>query len=92
MINPDGEILSVGSAAAPYRLIIPRTDDFEYRFVHREKDPEEVEGITAWEIELLAEHVRRVHGDGAARWVAEAEKVGRWWVGERWRLWDYDEE
>ncbi|ODM24198.1 hypothetical protein SI65_02092 [Aspergillus cristatus] len=92
VINPGGEILSVGSAAAPYRLIIPMTGDFEYRFVHREKDPEEVEAITEWEVEMLVEHVRHVYGDGAARWVAEAEKVGRWWIGERWRLWDYDGE
>lgn len=89
LINPGGEILSVGSAAVPYRLILPLRDDFDYKFIDTALDPEETDGITEWEPEMLVEHVRHAHSDHAAQWVAEAEKVGRWWVAERMRLWDY---
>lgn len=89
LINPGGEILGVGSAAVPYRLILPLRDDFDYKFVNPAEDPDETAGITEWEPDMLVEHVRNVHGDHAAQWVAEAEKIGRWWVAERMRLWDY---
>lgn len=91
LINPGGEILSVGSAAVAYRLILPLTDDFEYKFTNPAEDPEENASITEWEEEMLVEHVRRVHGDHAAQWTAEAEQVGRWWVAERMRLWNQQE-
>ena len=89
LINPGGEILSVGSAAVPYRLILPLIDDFDYKFINPAEDPEEKANIVEWEVEMLVEHVRHVHGDHAAQWVTEAEQVGRWWVAERMRLWDY---
>lgn len=91
LINPGGEILSVGSAAVPYRLILPMTDNFEYKFINPETDPEEKSILAEWEAEMLAEHVRGVHGDLAAKWVGEAVQVGRWWVGERKRLWNHHE-
>ena len=91
LINPGGEILSVGSAAVPYRFILPLTDDFEYKFIDREKDPEELNIIAEWEADMLVDHVRNEHGEHAANWVSEAHQVGRWWIAERERLWDYHE-
>lgn len=84
-------MLSVGSAAVPFRLILPLKDDFTYVFSNLETDPHELEVIEEWNLKALVDRVRRVHGAQAADWVADADKVGRWWVEERKRLWNYRE-
>lgn len=89
VINAGGTMLSVGSAAVPYRLILPLTEDFEYVFSNTETDPDELHPLRAWSSEALSSRVRREHGDKAGEWVADAEKVGRWWVEERQKLWNY---
>jgi hypothetical protein len=47
--------------------------------------------LEEWDLDSLIHSVRQVHGDEAASWVAAAEKVGRWWVEEKKRLWNYRE-
>lgn len=76
ILNAGGAMLSVGSAAVPYRLIVPLTEDFEYVFSHLGDDPDELATIWEWELDGLVDRVRRGHGDEAAKWVGDAEKVG----------------
>jgi hypothetical protein len=92
IINAGGTMLSVGSAAVPYRLILPLTEDFEYKFSHVEKDPNEQQVISNWDLDGLVHKVRWSHGQEAADWVADADQIGRWWVEERKRLWNHHEE
>ncbi|KAJ5333491.1 uncharacterized protein N7506_007274 [Penicillium brevicompactum] len=89
IINPGGTMLSVGSAAVPYRLILPLSEDFEYVFSNLETDPNELSPEFGWSLEELIEHVESKHGDEAGKWLMDAEKVGRWWVGNQKRLWNY---
>lgn len=89
IINAGGTMLSVGSAAVPYRLILPLTEDFEYRFTHLDEDPYELAPITDWSLESLLTHVASTYGSEASDWVAKAEVAGLWWVDERKRLWNY---
>ncbi|KAJ5142919.1 uncharacterized protein N7515_001706 [Penicillium bovifimosum] len=89
IINPGGTMLSVGSAAVPYRLILPLTEDFEYVFSDLDTDPDELNPLRGWSLEQLIGRVQRNHGDKAGKWLSEAEKVGKWWIGEQKRLWNY---
>jgi arylsulfatase A-like enzyme len=89
IINAGGSMLSVGSAAVPWRLNLPLNNDFEYRFTHLEKDPYELEPITGWTMGALAAEVHSRHGPEAFEWAQKAEKVGLWWVAERKKLWNY---
>ena len=89
IINAGGSMLSVGSAAVPWRLNLPLNNDFEYRFTHLDKDPYELEPITGWTMSSLAAEVHSRHGPEAFDWVQKAEKVGLWWVMERKKLWNY---
>ncbi|KAJ5145029.1 hypothetical protein N7448_002421 [Penicillium atrosanguineum] len=90
IINAGGTMLSVGSAAVPYRLILPLAEDFEFVFSNLDSDPDELYPIRGWSAEELIPRVRSRHGEQAAQWVNEAEKVGRWWVAERKRLWNFE--
>ncbi|CAL5867580.1 uncharacterized protein PFLUO_LOCUS1799 [Penicillium psychrofluorescens] len=89
IINAGGTMLSIGSAAAPYRLILPLTMDFEFQFTHTELDFYEEEPIVEWDIESLTGLVQEKYGDEAAEWASRAQMVGVWWVKERMRLWDF---
>lgn len=89
IINPGGTMLSVGSAAVPYRLILPLTEDFEYTFSNLDTDPHELSPTHGWSLEALMGHVQRQYGDEASKWLSDAEKVGRWWIEEQKRLWNY---
>ncbi|KAJ5273465.1 hypothetical protein N7478_008590 [Penicillium angulare] len=89
IINAGGTMLSVGSAAVPYRLILPLSSDFEYVFSNLDADPDEKNSLRAWSIEELSPRIEKEHGYKAVQWVVEAEQVGRWWVEERKRLWNY---
>lgn len=84
-------MLSVGSAAVPYRLILPLSEGFEYRFTHLEQDPYELSPLTAWDLDSLAAHVASHHGLNASDWLVKAEGMGSWWIDERKRLWNYHE-
>lgn len=92
IINAGGTMLSVGSAAVPYRLILPLADGFEYVFSNTDTEPDELHSLRGWSSAQLVSRVRGEYGDKAAEWVLDAEKVGRWWVEERKRLWNYQTE
>ncbi|EED11750.1 conserved hypothetical protein [Talaromyces stipitatus ATCC 10500] len=91
IINTGGTMLSVASAAAPYRLVLPLTRDFTYAFSDLSKDPHETDLLEDWDFYSLVHTVKRKHGHDAAHWLKDAEKVARWWVNERKRLWNYHE-
>ncbi|KAJ5779383.1 hypothetical protein N7457_007103 [Penicillium paradoxum] len=91
IINAGGSMLSVGSAAVPWRLNLPLNNDFEYRFTDLEKDPYELAAITGWTMGSLAAEVHSKHGPEAFEWAQKAEKVGLWWVAERKKLWNYQD-
>lgn len=82
-------MLSVAAADVPYRLILPLKEGFEYRFTHLEKDPGETRPLEAWTLEELVKDVSKEFGKDAAKWLRDAEKVGKWWVAEQKRVWDY---
>lgn len=90
IINAGGTMLAVTSAATPYRLVLPLTKDFEYKFSHMERDPEEQSVVSEWKLEGLMGRVYRVYGGGAAKWVQEAEDMAKWWIEERKRVWNYE--
>lgn len=92
IINTGGTMLSVGSAAYPYRLIVPLSEDKEYVFADLEQDPYERDYMREWQLHKLFHRVRSLYGNTAANWVVDAEKVARWWVDDRKRLWNYREE
>lgn len=89
LINGGGAILAITSTTTPFRLILPLKEEFNYRFTNLEKDPGEDHALEGWSMPRLAEMVRKDHGDQAADWLVDAEKVGRWWVAEQKRIWDY---
>ncbi|KAJ5818462.1 hypothetical protein N7474_004053 [Penicillium riverlandense] len=89
IINAGGTMLSIGSAAVPYRLILPLAVDFEFRFTHGELDFYEEEPIVEWDIDSLTGRVQEKYGDEAANWASRAQMVGVWWITERMRLWDF---
>ncbi|KAJ5866301.1 hypothetical protein N7534_000854 [Penicillium rubens] len=89
IINPGGTMLSVGSAAVPYRLILPLSEDFEYVFSNLDTDPDELSPSRGWSLEELIGRVQRKHGDKAGKWLVDAEKVGKWWIEDQKRLWNY---
>ena len=92
VINAGGTMLSVGSAAVPWRLNLPLNNDFEYRFTDLERDPFELSPVTAWSMGGLAADIYSRFGSEAVDWVLKAEKVGLWWVTERKKLWNYEDE
>ncbi|KAJ5101715.1 hypothetical protein NUU61_003937 [Penicillium alfredii] len=89
VINAGGTLLSVGSAAVPYRLGLPLSDDLEYRFTNTENDPHELSPVLGWSIESLVVEAHLRDGAEAANWLRRADKVGRWWIKERKILWNY---
>lgn len=89
IINTGGTMLSVASAAAPYRLILPLTREFTFIFSDLSQDPYEMDVVEDWDLHSLLHTVKRKYGHDAAHWLKEAEQVGRWWVDEKKRLWNY---
>lgn len=89
LINAGASMLSVSAANVPYRLVLPFKEGFEYRFTHLEKDPGEVYPVEEWTIKELVRSVSKKYGTEAADWLRHAQKVGRWWVKEQKRIWDY---
>lgn len=91
IINAGGTMLSVTSAASPYRMVMPLTKDFEYTFSNLETDPNEVKTINEWKLNGLVRRVGNEYGNEAAEWVEEADEIAKWWIEERKRLWNYHE-
>ncbi|KAJ5185158.1 Alkaline phosphatase-like alpha/beta/alpha [Penicillium cf. griseofulvum] len=91
LINAGGSMLSIMAADVPYRLILPLKDGFEYTFTHLGEDPGETHFTKAWTLEELIEEVEPKYGAESAEWLANAELIGKWWVGEQKRIWGYRE-
>ena len=89
IINSGGGMISVTSADAPWRLIMPLEKTLQYSFTDLQHDSLELDPLESWRIEDLSTAVQLRYGEGAAAWVVEAEKVTRWWVDERKQLWKY---
>lgn len=90
VLNAGGAVLSVGSAAVPYRLVLPVCKAGTYRFTDVSRDPAELAPIEEFSVKKLAKKIRKLNGDDkAAAWIADAEKVGKWWVLEQRRRWNY---
>lgn len=92
IINTGGTMLSVSSAAVPYRLILPLTKDFSYTFSDLSRDPHETDVIEDWDHHSLFHNIKEKYGHEATTWASDARKVGLWWVHEKKRLWNYHEE
>lgn len=82
-------MLAITTTTSPYRLILPLKSEFAYRFTHLGKDPAESKPLQAWNLKRLLSLVGQRHGQEAATWLEEADKVGRWWVNEQKRVWDF---
>ncbi|CAG8956087.1 hypothetical protein HYFRA_00011871 [Hymenoscyphus fraxineus] len=95
ILNAGGALLSVSSAAVPYRLVLPICRNGVYRFTDVLLDPNELHPIEDYSIETLAKQLRNFYknigadGEEAAKWISDAEKVGKWWVLEQRRKWRF---
>lgn len=95
ILNAGGAVLSVSSAAVPYRLVLPVCKSGVYRFTDVLLDPNELHPIEEYSIEGLAKKIRKfykkkgVDGEEAVKWVGDAEKIGKWWVLEQRRRWRF---
>ncbi|KAK7542135.1 alkaline-phosphatase-like protein [Phyllosticta citribraziliensis] len=90
-INPGGAILALSSTSLPYRLVMPLCSTTALRFTSTATSALEPapQIVTGWTSAELRDRVMRAHGPLAARWAEVAEKVGRWWVWESRRRWNY---
>ncbi|KAJ3454273.1 hypothetical protein MRS44_018167 [Fusarium solani] len=89
IINSGASMLSVTSADAPWRLVMPLDQGSRYRLTDLKSDPLELEPLEKWSMGELASEAGSRHGVNASRWAVEAEAVARWWAAERKRLWGY---
>ncbi|KAM0230062.1 hypothetical protein ACHAP5_011468 [Fusarium lateritium] len=90
IVNGGASMLSVTSADAPWRMVIPLDDSTQYRFTDLKNDPLERRPLEKWTLDLLKIAVENKFGEEAAVWAAEADEVSKWWGQERKRLWGYD--
>lgn len=89
VINAGAALLSVASAAVPWRLVMPLCKTAPYRFTNLDTDPAELHPVELWTIADLAKAVQKSEGEQAASWVKDAERMGLWWAGEQKRKWGY---
>ncbi|KAF4981393.1 hypothetical protein FZEAL_2787 [Fusarium zealandicum] len=90
VINGGASMLSLTSADAPWRLVMPLDESSQYRFTDLKNDPLELEPLETWSIKDLAAAVTAKYGEDAAQWATEADAVAQWWGPERKRLWGYN--
>ena len=89
VINPGGSMMAVSSAATTFRLILPLCSTAALRFTDVASDPAEESPIVEWTMAQMEKRVRQLHGDEAASWLRDAERLGRWWFWEQRRRWQY---
>lgn len=82
-------MIAITSSTASFRLIMPLKTEFAFRFTNLKKDPGETHILEAWTMPRLLGMVVQGHGKEAGDWVQDAVEVGRWWVNEQKRVWDY---
>ncbi|KAI1070224.1 hypothetical protein LB507_010268 [Fusarium sp. FIESC RH6] len=90
IINGGASMLSMTSADAPWRIVIPLDDSTQYRFTDLKTDPLERKAVEGWTLEQLEVAVENKFGEEASTWAAEADAVAKWWGPERKRLWGYN--
>ncbi|OJD10920.1 hypothetical protein AJ78_08195 [Emergomyces pasteurianus Ep9510] len=90
IINAGGSMLSIMSAATPYRIVIPLAGSHTFRFTHLGKDPNELHPLENWTLRDLTKAVKLLYGEEASKWAAEADAIGRWWTMEMRRLYNYN--
>ncbi|KAK2880004.1 hypothetical protein FQN49_000668 [Arthroderma sp. PD_2] len=91
IINAGGKMISVSSAATPWRVVIPLDGESQYSFSDLNTDPNELNTLTSWRVSYLLPAVKAKHGADARQWLKDADDVARWWVKEMHYLWNYDE-
>ncbi|KAG7402661.1 hypothetical protein Forpe1208_v017007 [Fusarium oxysporum f. sp. rapae] len=89
IVNGGASMLSMTSADAPWRIVIPLDDSTQYRFTDLKHDPLERNPLKKWTFEQLKLAVENKFGEGALTWAAEANAVSKWWGHETKRLWGY---
>lgn len=89
VINAGAALLSVASAAVPWRLVMPLCKPAPYRFTNLQEDPAELRPIEFWSMSELLLAVLTSAGPQAAAWVGDAEQMGLWWASEQKRKWQY---
>ncbi|GME60364.1 sulfatase domain-containing protein [Neofusicoccum parvum] len=91
VINPGGSMMSIGSSASPYRLIMPLCSTASLRFTDSSVDPLEQKPIEAWTMKELVKKMKKKHGGRkeAIEWAKLAERLGRWWFWEQRERWSY---
>lgn len=89
VINAGAALLSVASAAVPWRLVVPLCKAAPYRFTNLQEDPAELKPMEFWTMPELLRGVEAQEGRDAASWVRDAEKMGLWWASEQKRKWKY---
>jgi len=87
VVNSGADMIGVSSADAPWRMVLPLTDKYEYKLSDMVTDPTEKDVVSAWSLSNLVSDVTSKYGKEAAEWAAEAEAVAQWWMLERKRLW-----
>ncbi|KPM45363.1 hypothetical protein AK830_g1177 [Neonectria ditissima] len=90
VINGGGSMLSLTSADAPWRIVIPLDRNSQFRFTDLKNDPLELEPLERWSLGQLIDAVKAKFGEDAAQWTAEAGPAAKWWGTERKRLWGYN--
>ncbi|KAI3394297.1 hypothetical protein diail_2944 [Diaporthe ilicicola] len=92
VVNLGGSVLTVTSADAPWRMVLPveEKNSIEYQVSDLRVDPLELDPVKGWDMVHVILDVRTKYGRDAAIWADEAEKVARWWMLERKRLWKYN--
>ncbi|KAK2791209.1 hypothetical protein FQN53_006047 [Emmonsiellopsis sp. PD_33] len=90
IINAGGAMLSITSAAVQYRIVIPLSGDFMFRFTDLVTDHDEQDPLEKWTLPDLMHAVGKKHGEDAAKWAGEADAIARWWVKEMHRLYNYN--
>ncbi|KAM5431093.1 hypothetical protein McanCB56680_003481 [Microsporum canis] len=92
IINAGGKMISVSSAATPWRVVIPLDDESQYVFSDLNTDPNELDTLSAWKVSYLLPAVKSKHGVDAKQWLKDADEVAHWWVKEMHHLWNYHED
>ncbi|SPJ84233.1 uncharacterized protein FTOL_10750 [Fusarium torulosum] len=89
VVNGGASMLSVTSADAPWRLVIPLDRASQWRLTDLTNDPLELEPLEKWSMERLVVDARSLYGEEASRWIVEADAVAQWWAWEHKRLWGH---
>lgn len=89
VVNSGGGMLTVTSADAPWRLIMPLDKERAWQLTDIKNDPLELDPVSKWSTNRFLDGVENKFGKDAAQWANEARVVSQWWGLERKRLWQY---